>query len=57
MPGPLVAGLHCDLLIDAGWEGWGQLEASSKVPDRLQAIIEQRELWEAMVAKSLNPPD
>ena len=45
--------LQCDLLIDAGWEGWWQLEASSKVPDRLQATIEQRELWEALVAKSL----
>jgi sugar phosphate isomerase/epimerase len=46
--------LQCDLLIDAGWEGWWQIEASSKVPDRLQATIEQRELWEEMVAKSLS---
>ncbi len=48
--------LQCDLLIDTGWEGWWQLEASSKVPDRLQATIEQRELWERMVAKSLARP-
>jgi len=48
--------LQCDLLIDEGWEGWWQLEASSQVPDRLQATIAQRELWEAMVAKSLARP-
>jgi sugar phosphate isomerase/epimerase len=48
--------LQCDLMIDAGWDGWWQLEASSKVTDRLQATIGQRELWEAMVAKSLNRP-
>jgi len=46
--------LECDLLIDAGWEGRWQLEASSKVPDRLQATIHQRELWEAMAAQSLS---
>jgi sugar phosphate isomerase/epimerase len=46
--------LQSDLLIDAGWEGWWQIEASSKPPDRVQALIEQRELWEAIVARSLN---
>lgn len=46
--------LQCDLLIDAGWQGWWQLEASSKVPDRLEATIHQRELWEAMIARSLD---
>jgi hypothetical protein len=46
--------LQADLLIDAGWEGWWLLEASSKVPDRLQALHGQRQLWEAIVAKSLS---
>jgi sugar phosphate isomerase/epimerase len=46
--------LQCDLLIDAGWEGWWQLEASSKVDNRLEATIQQRKLWEQMVARSLS---
>jgi hypothetical protein len=46
--------LQSDLLIDAGWEGWWLLEASSKPPDRLQAMIQQRDIWERIVAKSLN---
>jgi sugar phosphate isomerase/epimerase len=46
--------LQSDLLIDAGWEGWWLLEASSKPPDRVNAMIEQREIWEGMVAKSLS---
>jgi sugar phosphate isomerase/epimerase len=45
--------LQTDLLIDAGWEGWCLLEASGKPPDRLQALIEQRRIWEQMIAKSL----
>jgi hypothetical protein len=46
--------LQADLLIDAGWEGWWLLEASSKVPDRLQALIEQHQIWDGIVAKSLS---
>lgn len=46
--------IQSDLLIDAGWNGWWLLEASAKVPDTLQATIEQHKLWNAMVAKSLN---
>ncbi len=46
--------LQADLLIDAGWEGWWQIEASSKPPDRLQALIEQHQLFDAIVAKSLS---
>jgi hypothetical protein len=45
--------LQSDLLIDAGWEGWWLLEASSKPPDRVQAMFEERAMWEAIVAKSL----
>ncbi len=46
--------LQSDLLMDMGWQGWWLLEASSKVPDRLQALIEQRGLWEGLIAKSLS---
>ena len=48
--------LQSDLLIDTGWEGWWLLEASSKPPDRVQAMQEQRAMWEAIVTKSLNRP-
>ncbi len=46
--------VQCDLLIDAGWDGWWLLEASAKVPDTLQATIAQHRLWDTMVAKSLS---
>jgi hypothetical protein len=46
--------LQADLLIDAGWGGWWLLEASTKVPDRFKALLEQRDLWDKMVAKSLS---
>ena len=46
--------LQSELLIDAGWDGWWLLETSTKVPDRLQAMIQQREMWERIVAKSLS---
>jgi hypothetical protein len=29
------------------------MENSDPVPDRVQALIEQREIWEAMVEKAL----
>jgi len=48
--------LQSDLLVDAGWDGWWLLEASSKPPDRVQAMIEQRGMWERIVAKSLARP-
>ena len=45
---------YLDLLIDAGWDGWWLLEASSKPPDRVQGILQQREIWDGIVAKSLH---
>ena len=45
--------LQTDLLIDLGWDGWCLVEQSAKVPDRLAALIEQRRLWEKLVARSL----
>lgn len=46
--------LQIDLLVKMGWSGWMLLEASDKVPDRVQALDEQRQLWEAMYAKACN---
>lgn len=46
--------LQMDLLVRAGWSGWQLLEASDKVPDRVQALIEQRLIWDRMLANSLN---
>ena len=44
--------LQVNLLRQIGWNGWALLEASAKVPDRVQALIQQRELWDALMAKS-----
>jgi hypothetical protein len=46
--------LQMDLLVRAGWNGWQLMEASDKVPDRVQALIEQRWIWDQMLAKALN---
>ena len=45
--------LQMDLLVRSGWSGWQLLEASEKVPDRVQALIEQRRIWDRMLANSL----
>jgi len=45
-----------ELLVAAGWEGWLLMENSNKVPDRVQAIIEQRRIWEKMMARITKPP-
>ncbi|MCP4261465.1 MAG: TIM barrel protein, partial [Planctomycetes bacterium] len=36
--------LQMDLLVKMGWKGWQLLEVSDKVPDRVQALIEQRRI-------------
>ncbi len=46
--------LQADLLIDAGWNGWWLLEAETKVADRMASLIEQRQLWEQLIRKSLS---
>jgi sugar phosphate isomerase/epimerase len=46
--------LQMDLLVKMGWSGWQLLEVSDKVPDRVQALIEQRRIWDQMLANSLN---
>lgn len=40
-----------ELLVGHGWGGWLLMENSEQVPDRVQAIIEQRELWERTMAR------
>ncbi len=42
-----------DWLVKIGWDGWAFLEVSEKVPDRTQALAEQREIWEKMVDNSV----
>jgi hypothetical protein len=45
--------LQMDLLVKMGWGGWQLLEISDKVPDRVQALIEQRRIWDQMLANSM----
>jgi len=44
---------QCELLVEAGWEGWVLMENSEKVPDRIEAMIEQRQIWEKLMAKAI----
>jgi sugar phosphate isomerase/epimerase len=44
--------LQFALLRKAGWDGWTLMEASEKVPDRAQALVRQRELWDRLMAQS-----
>ena len=46
--------LQMDLLVKMGWKGWQLLEVSDKVPDRVQALIEQRRIWDGFLDKSLS---
>jgi hypothetical protein len=41
------------LLVKANWDGWALMENSDKAPDRVAALTEQREIWDAMVEKAL----
>lgn len=44
--------LMVDLLLKAKWEGWALAERGDAVPDRLLAMIQQRQAWEVMVQKA-----
>jgi hypothetical protein len=44
---------QCELLVETGWEGWILMENSEKVPDRIEAMIEQRKIWEKMMTKAM----
>jgi sugar phosphate isomerase/epimerase len=44
--------LMVDLLRKANWEGWALAERGDTVPDRVRALTEQRQAWEAMTEKA-----
>lgn len=44
--------LQMDLLVDMGWTGWQLIESSDPVEDRLEALIEQGEIWQQLLANS-----
>ena len=44
--------LMVDLLVKAKWKGWALLERSDKVPDRVAAMSQQRQVWDAMIEKA-----
>ena len=48
--------LQANLLAKTGWDGWALLEVSHKVPDRVEAIIAQRHIWEKLVATAMKMP-
>jgi len=39
------------LLVDMEYAGWVLLEARTKPEDRIKALVEQRQIWEEMIAK------
>lgn len=41
-----------NLLVKNNWSGWALMENSDKVPNRVAALIEQREIWESMVKQA-----
>ncbi|UCG59961.1 MAG: sugar phosphate isomerase/epimerase [Phycisphaerales bacterium] len=42
-----------DLLAEANWSGWALLERSDKVRNPVEALSEQRQIWDDMVKSSL----
>jgi sugar phosphate isomerase/epimerase len=40
-----------NMLVEMDYSGWILLEARTKPKDRIQALIEQRQIWETMTAK------
>jgi sugar phosphate isomerase/epimerase len=42
-----------DLLLEAGWSGWALLERSGTVRNPVEALTEQRQIWERLVRNSL----
>jgi len=41
-----------DELVKMRWQGWALAERGDAVADRLQALIQQRQAWDSMVAKA-----
>ncbi len=44
--------LQFNLLVKQGWDGWCFIEESAKVPDRVQALSDERVQWEEWIAKA-----
>ncbi len=44
--------LMVELLVKTNWEGWALAERGDAVADRVQALIEQRQAWEAMIDRA-----
>jgi len=44
--------LMVDLLVKVNWAGWALAERGDTVPDRVLALTEQRQAWEAMIEKA-----
>ncbi len=45
--------LQCDLLMDAGWEGWWLPEMEGKSDDPMAGLMQQRAKWEQLIETSL----
>ncbi len=43
--------LMVDLLVKMNWTGWALAERGDAVPDRVQAMADQRRVWETMIEK------
>jgi hypothetical protein len=37
-----------------GWTGWQMLEVSHKVPDKVAALREYRQIWDEILEKALS---
>jgi len=43
-----------NLLVQMGWTGWQMLEVSHKVPDKIAALREYRQIWDELLKKTLS---
>ena len=43
-----------NLLVQMGWTGWQMLEVSHKVPDKIAALREYRQIWDELLEKTLS---
>jgi sugar phosphate isomerase/epimerase len=46
--------LMIDLLVKNNWNGWALMEYTHQVPDKVEAMIEHRKLWDEMLAKAMS---
>ncbi|MCS7238707.1 MAG: sugar phosphate isomerase/epimerase [Thermoguttaceae bacterium] len=43
-----------ELLVEVGYRGWVLLECRTDPPDKVAALVEQRQIWEKMLTAALN---